>query len=215
MGKISDWVNRQRHNRGYGIQSPSEFFFVTQVLKEHLPYYAYALLDEIARKNNLKPRLLKELFRITNHYKPQNCIAVDSPAVACAMTVAKPSATCYSISTKPTEATTEVLLAETGCNVQHGNTVKLLNDVLEKEKNAGMLYIGNSPERAAILETAMRYTTEKSIIVIEGVQNDSATRKWWQSIIENPATIITYDMYSYGFLLFNRERRKQHYTLKR
>ena len=50
MGRISDWINRQRHNRGYGVQSPSAFFFVTQVLKERLPYYAYPILEEIAKE---------------------------------------------------------------------------------------------------------------------------------------------------------------------
>ena len=46
MFKFGDWINRQRHNRGFGIQSPSTFFFITQVLREKLPYYAYDELDD-------------------------------------------------------------------------------------------------------------------------------------------------------------------------
>ena len=65
MGRISDWINRQRHNRGYGVQSPSSFFFVTQVLKERLPYYAYPILEEIAKEEKNSAKRLKELFRIT------------------------------------------------------------------------------------------------------------------------------------------------------
>ena len=46
--KFSDWINRMRHKRGFGVQSPTAFFFVTQVLKEKLPYYAYGQIDRIA-----------------------------------------------------------------------------------------------------------------------------------------------------------------------
>lgn len=215
MGKISDWVNRQRHNRGYGVQSPSEFFFVTQVLKEHLPYYAYPLLDEIATRNNVQAKHLKDLFRITNHYRPSSCIAIESPAIACAMTTARPLVSCYSISGKAIESRTNVLLNEYGCRLFNGSAPELLNEILKKEKSLGMLYIGNCIERTELLRIAMPYATGNSIIVIEGIHKDSLTEEWWQSVIEDPATIITYDMYSYGFILFNKERRKQHYTLKR
>lgn len=215
MGRIGDWVNRQRHNKGYGVQSPSEFFFVTQVLKERLPYYAYPLLEDIAKRNSLRARYLKELFRITNHYKPSNCLAIESPAAACAMTTARPSVQVYSISGEKPEETTDTLLTNLGCNVLQGETSELLKRLLEEEKSIGMLYIGRCRNQAELLGIAIRYTNESSIIVIEGIQRDAETRDWWRTIIESDSTIITYDMCSYGFLLFNKERRKQHYTLKR
>jgi hypothetical protein len=54
-----------------------------------------------------------------------------------------------------------------------------------------------------------------SVIVVEGIHDNDATEEWWQSIVENPATIVTYDMYSYGLLFFDKEKQKQHYKLKR
>lgn len=215
MGRFGDWINRQRHNRGFGIQSPSSFFFITQVLNERLPYYAYPALEYIASQEGYSAKRLKELFRIANNHKPVNCIAVGSPAAACAMIAAKPTATAHCITeTMPVKEVSE-MLKSTGCNVTTGNIMERLAVILDAQKEIGMLYIGNTPHRAELLETALRYTNDNSLIVIDGIHNDSTTAAWWQTVIEKPETIITYDLYSKGLLFFNKERIKQHYTLKR
>ena len=215
MGRISDWINRQRHNRGYGVQSPSSFFFVTQVLKERLPYYAYPILEEIAKEEKNSAKRLKELFRITNHHNPANCIAIGSPSAACAMATAKPSADKHCFADKQPGRLASALLASHDCPIKEGNPLELLKSTLKETGEVGMLYIGNIPQRAELLEEALPYTNKKSIIVIEGIHGDEETKAWWQTVVDNPATIVTYDLYSIGLLLFDNERIKQHYTLKR
>ena len=216
MGRFGDWINRQRHNRGYGVQSPSAFFFVTQVLKERLPYYAYPTLNTIAKEEHRSARHTQELFRITNHHNPANIIAIGSATAACAMTMAKPTVKSYCITATKASEKAEKTLADHNCGILQGDNIKenftkALNDV----KQIGMLYIADIPQRAELLETALRYTNSESIIVIEGIHRDKATAAWWQTVIDNPKTIITYDLYSYGLLYFNKERYKQNYTLKR
>lgn len=215
MGKIGDWINRQRHNRGYGIQSPSSFFFITQVLKERLPYYAYTILGTIAKEEAYSDRRLKELFRITNYHKPTNCIAIDSVAAACAMSTACPSTIKHCISSEQPSISTNALLTNYGCQIKEGTPLEIFRTTLEEVGEIGMLYIGNTPQRAELLETALRYTNDNSLIVIEGIHNDRTIEEWWQTVIEKQETIITYDLYSYGLLYFNKERIKQHYTLKK
>lgn len=39
------WFERFRHRRGFGIHSPFAYRFITEVLRQPLPYYAYRLLD--------------------------------------------------------------------------------------------------------------------------------------------------------------------------
>lgn len=215
MSIIGDWINRQRHNKGYGIQSPSEFFFVTQVLKERLPYYAYTVLETIAAEENRSGRYLKELFRIANHHNPANCIAVHSATAACAMSTARPSVDKFCITDSTTGEKTGKLLTGNNCRILHGDATGLLDTVLKELKEVGMLYIGNCCVYAELLETALRYTKEKSIIVVEGIHRNKDVEKWWNSVIERSEIVVTYDLYSYGLLYFNKERRKQHYTLKR
>ena len=215
MGKIGNWINRQRHNRGYGVQSPSAFFFVTQVLKERLPYYAYPILEAIAKEEEYPSKRAKELFRIANHHAPVNCIAIGSPAIACAMATAKTSVKTYCITKTTPGKKANDLLDKLGCKVLSGNTLKEFATVLNELKEIGILYIGNTPQRAELLDIALRYTNDSSLIVIDDIHSDDTTKRWWQTVVDNPKTIITYDLYSYGLLYFNKERIKQHYTLKK
>lgn len=213
--RLGDWINRKRHNRGFGIQSPSAFFFITQVLRERLPYYHYPLLDAIANEENgISRKHARELFRITNDYNPERIIAAGSHTAACAMALAKPAAVKHSISgTAPGKKACR-LLAELGCDIARGDTAELLSKILEESGKTGMLYIGSCDNYAELWDIAMRHVNEESVVVIEGIHRNKALEQWWQGVVDNPATIITYDLYSYGIVLFNKNRYKQNYKLK-
>ena len=66
------WLSRINHCRGFGIQSPTDYWFVRYVINEHWPYYQYAML----RKND--KWLVKKLgclyFRIANWRQPKTVI---------------------------------------------------------------------------------------------------------------------------------------------
>lgn len=195
MLKFGEWINRKRHNRGFGIQSPSAFFFITEVLNERLPYYAYRTLDYAIEKcGGMSRKHARELFRITNYMHPANCIAVASESAFKAMQAARPCAPCYSADGK-----------------KHGE----LGEIISKCNEVGILYIGNTPLRDTIIETALQHTNNRSAIIVEGINKDRSAQEWWQGIVEDSRTIVTYDMYSYGILLFDSEKKKQHYKLKR
>lgn len=38
---MNKWIRRRRNTLGYGVQSPSDFYFVQHVLREQSSYYAY------------------------------------------------------------------------------------------------------------------------------------------------------------------------------
>ena len=192
---FGDWINRKRHNRGFGIQSPSAFFFITEVLGEQLPYYAYKSLDHtIEECGGMSRKHARELFRIANYAHPCNCIAVASDAAAHAMKAARPGAPIYST---------------------RGDSEDEFGRIIQECGETGILYVGKCPCRKAIVGIAIQHTNNMSVIVVEGIHDNDATEEWWQSIVENPTTIVTYDMYSYGLLFFDKEKQKQHYKLKR
>ena len=62
------WLRRIGHCRGFGIQSPSDYWLVRYVINEHWPYYQYELLghddDWLTRK------LGRPCFRIANWRQP-------------------------------------------------------------------------------------------------------------------------------------------------
>ena len=215
MLKLGDWINRKRHNGGYGIQSPSSFFFVTQVLKERLPYYAYPALDKAVEGNRRRRSHFRELFRITNHHSPANCISVGSATAACTMLLARPSVAHHAIAPAEMTDSRRDLLDEMGCNIAH--STEQLPAIIEKVGEIGMLYVDASAtdDAYALLRAALPHTNKNSIIVVDGINRNNSIQEWWQQLVGDSATVITYDMYSYGLLLFDKERIKQHYTLKR
>ena len=210
--RLGEWINRKRHNRGFGIQSPSSFFFITQVLKERLPYYAYPILDRAVGGSIRKRRHFRELFRITNHLQPANCISIGSAEAACAMILAKPGATHYAI--LPAGATrAQTMLSENGCNIT--TSVEELPGIISNTGTVGMLYIKANKDIDTLVQAALQHTNNDSTIVVDGINRNKASREWWRQIVKDNRTIVTYDMYSYGLLFFDKERKKQHYTLKR
>ena len=211
--KLGDWINRKRHNRGFGIQSPSAFFFITQVLKERLPYYAYPALDNVAGGGRARKRHLRELFRITNYQHPNNCISIGAVDAACAMALARPSVQHCAIAPGKITADAQQLLSERGCHIV--DSAKHLPAIIEQMGPVGMLYINATNDAYPLVKAALPHTNNNSIIVVDGINRNKTIREWWQQLVNDSATIVTYDMYSYGLLFFDKEKRKQHYTLKR
>jgi hypothetical protein len=62
------WVSRIAHCRGFGIQSPTDYWLVRYVINEHWPYYQY---EELGHDDDWLTRKLGLLFfRIANWRRP-------------------------------------------------------------------------------------------------------------------------------------------------
>ena len=62
------WLRRIGHCRGFGIQSPADYWFVRYVINEHWPYYHYA---ELGRDDDwLTSKLGRLYFRLANWRQP-------------------------------------------------------------------------------------------------------------------------------------------------
>ena len=79
MQKVTNplvWMARFRHRRGYGVHSPFAFRFITDVIYEHHPYYAYRELDRMLPLawRLRRRRGLHLLLRIANHLQPDTIV---------------------------------------------------------------------------------------------------------------------------------------------
>ena len=66
------WLMRIRHRCGYGVHSPFAFHFLTDVVYERTPYYAYSTLDEaLPLAHSMRRRKgLHLIFRVANWLQP-------------------------------------------------------------------------------------------------------------------------------------------------
>ena len=217
MITFGDWINRLRHNRGFGVQSPSAFFFVTQVLKERLPYYAYEQIDSIAQKSGThSKKMCRRLFRIANYLHPKSIIAIGATAETplCALTAAASTARATLISAEDTlPPAANKFLTSKGTCIQHGKEEKLLQEHLQTESPLQLLFIGRKCDIASTLQTALQHTCSHTAIIADGIHRNPERLKQWQEAVNNPQTVVTYDLYSMGLLLFDNTKKKQHYTL--
>ena len=68
------WLSRIFHCRGFGIQSPTDYWMVRYVINEHWPYYLY---DNVGENDNWLERKLGRLyFRLSNWRQP-NAVETD------------------------------------------------------------------------------------------------------------------------------------------
>lgn len=70
------WLARFRKRRGYGVHSPFAFRFITDVILETRPYYAYGELDpQLPLAMRLRRRKgLHLLLRLVNHLQPRTIV---------------------------------------------------------------------------------------------------------------------------------------------
>ena len=77
--RIWNWCRRFRYRCGYGVHSPSDFFLITSVVYEDLPYYAYERLKMSSSSKSLphyREKVNKLLFRLVNYFRPMSLIEV-------------------------------------------------------------------------------------------------------------------------------------------
>jgi len=75
LASFAVWLRRIGQCRGFGIQSPSDYWFVRNVINEHWPYYQYAELG--ADDDRLKRKLGKLYFRLANWRQPTFILSDD------------------------------------------------------------------------------------------------------------------------------------------
>ena len=79
MQKVTNplvWLARFRHRKGYGVHSPFAFRFITDVIYECQPYYAYKELDgQLPFSRRFRQRRgLHLLLRLANHLQPKTIV---------------------------------------------------------------------------------------------------------------------------------------------
>ena len=63
------WLSRIGHCRGFGIQSPTDYWLVRYVINEHWPYYQYAAFEN--EEDWLTQKLGQLYFRLANWRQPK------------------------------------------------------------------------------------------------------------------------------------------------
>ena len=164
------WLSRFNHCWGFGIQSPTDYWFVRYVINEHWPYYQYA---ELGKNEKWLTRKLGRLyFRIANWRQPKVFICDGNPT-----------------------------FLQSGCETAVQNNMADHADLilikLEGDYQNRMFPIYNKVD-------------ENSILILEGIWKDLP---FWQEVVADSRTGVTFDLYYCGIVMFDKKRHKENYII--
>ena len=214
--KVWNWCRRFRKRCGYGVHSPSDFYLITFVVYEKLPYYAYAPLKElrgqVQQLSHYREKVDKLLFRLVNHLRPSLLLEVGtgSGLSTCYMAsgnqqmdVLTADLPCNPTVMKMIEAYPRVAYKEIGCE-------ELATEWEKKKDSKVMVHIAHTPHYKEAYEALLPLVDERTCFVIGSPYANKEKKKWWKEVIADPRTGVTFDMYDIGLIFFDKKRIKEH-----
>lgn len=194
---LHTWVRLRRfpHRCGYGIHSPFAFQLVTGVVYEKGEYYAYRPLAALRKGTTtaLDERDDRLLLRLINHHRADSCWVVG----------------------RDTDLSCRYLQAgRARCRIRHADeaTPALLNAWLADEGMPDMVCLIGCPRWHELLRTLLPHCHDRCLIAIEGIHRHKGTRHWEEAISEE-AVRVTFDLYDWGLLYFEKRLNKQDYLI--
>lgn len=161
------WLCRSGHSRGFGIQSPSDYWLVRYVINEHWPYYQYHELGQ--HDDWLTQKVGRLCFRLANWRQPT---VITSSAYR------------------------EYLHG--GCRkAAFGEGTELVVLALQADWRRQL---------AAVIDRA----DERTVLVVDDIRHHKAQ---WRELVADGRTVITFDLYYCGIVLFDQKRVKHHYII--
>ena len=184
---------RINHYNGYGVHSPFAYAFITDVIYEKTPYYAYSILkDKVgSSQTGLSEKVNKLLFRIANRVGAGTVYMVGQESVS----------ECY---LKKAKAQIAFRFFHSGtAAITLGERVDLL--FLNHYQNPGLM-------REDFL-TLLPCMTPQSVCVILGIGWSATMKRLWQELIAHPSIGITFNLYDLGIIFFDTTKHKQNYIV--
>lgn len=76
MKSFKEYLSRVGKARGFGIQSPWAYRFVTEIVGERCPYYYYETIEQMY-KNRKERKFQKFIYRLRNFVYPQSLLVIN------------------------------------------------------------------------------------------------------------------------------------------
>lgn len=184
------WLGRIGHCRGFGVQSPTDYRFVRNVIIEKDPYYKYEILaHDFPKLDTVTKKLCKLLFRLSNYCQPRLYVDIGQN------------------NTKAFAA-----YANAGCN-----KAKLISvdEAIASNSLETPFLVRLSCRNATreMLQQLLNLSSTDSILVIEDIKENNEAKSLWQWIKSHDLVTVTYDLYYCGIIITANRRYKKNYII--
>lgn len=178
-------VARWPRSHGFGVQSPFAYRFVTDVVREAYPYYAYGELAEKYHSDRFSLRLLQFLMRLSNFRQGRYWVSNNLKSV-------------------------ELDYLRAGCQKaellsSHARPDGVILDLVGLEADED--YDHSFYRKYASL------LGPDGVMVIEGIHGSSHCVRFWRQVTADPKAVVTFDIYDCGVVFFNPALSKMNYNV--
>lgn len=198
LRRLWNWFKRFRYRCGYGVHSPSDFFLITSVVYESLPYYAYRELESSSSLDSssfYRRKVNRLLFRLVNYFQPTCLVHIGQ------------------------KDDLEFRYMKAACSSMKANNVRVhdMKKTLQAVENikgcVDMLHVGNTPFYSEVVEKMIPYMNTDACMIVGGIYTSEEKKKWWKQLKDDERVRITFDLYDIGIVLFDPKRYKQNYIV--
>lgn len=179
---------------------------------------------DIARSAAKSPKYGKLLFRLVNHFHPENIIELGTSLGISAAYLASASAHSQLQTLEGSEAIADIAL-ETfqelklqNISIVRGNFDDTLAPVLRRIPRLDMAFIDGNHRKEPVLRYFSQCLTQihdSSLIIFDDIHWTKEMEEAWESIKANPAVTLTIDLFFLGLVFFRKDfKEKQHFVLR-
>ena len=214
--RVWNWCHRFRNRCGYGVHSPSDFFLITFVIYEKMPFYAYKPLHELRKNMNRLPhyreKVDKLLLRLVNHYRPSLLLEVGTGSGLHTRYMAAGNTQMEILTSSPVcvEDVRKLLSASSRISYGKYSVDELKHTWEEAQTSAVMVHIADTPSYKEVFEQFLPLAGERTCFVIGSPYANKAKKQWWKEVVADSRTGVTFDLYDVGLVLFDKKRVKEH-----
>jgi hypothetical protein len=181
------------YSKGFGVQSPFAYSFITEIVNQTGLYYNYCELDKLYGANgNIRSRLAKLYFRLTNYCQPN--VVVE-----------------YCTSTDSLEKAFH--LAHDGIDFKRLDSSIIDVPYVENLTNIDIFRVVLDNYFRVVFERLLLKVTSNSVFILEGIHDNNETKAFWYEVVENKNVVVTFDLYYVGIVFFNKDYYKQNYVV--
>lgn len=177
---------------------------------------------DIARYSVKSPRLSQLLYRMTVHYRPENCIELGTSLgiTSSYLALADKNKTVHTI-----EGSEDILkianlnfekLSLKNIQSYQGNFIDHLPLLLSKEAPGLVFVDGNHTKKATLLyfEMVLKKADNETIIVFDDIHWSQEMEEAWQIIKQHPQVKVTIDIFFMGIVFLKRELQKEDFRIR-
>lgn len=178
-------VVRWPRSHGFGVQSPFAYRFVTDVVREAYPYYAYGELAEKYKTDRCSLPFLQFLLRLSNFRQGRYWVSNNLKSV-------------------------ELAYLRAGCRKaellsSYAKPDGVILDLVALEADEGYDYTFYR-RYASLLGPG-------GVMVIEGIRRNRRCRRFWRQVRADSKAVVTFDIYDCGVVFFDATKPKKNYKL--